>query len=134
LRDVCNLAAEHRIAVIMPMEWASPNGLLDLAFVVNANGTIQGAQTKNQLAPEEELTYVPGDRRHLFEVAGVPFGIVICHEGWRYPETATSVVAPNGRCVDHLRYGEESLLVVDRNLEAATGPYARIYAPERYGD
>jgi predicted amidohydrolase len=50
----------------------------------------------------------------------------------RCPETATSVVAPDGRCVGHLAYGEEALLVVDLDLEAATGLYARRYVPERY--
>src|SRR6185437_6043749 len=44
LQTVCDLAREYRVAVIVPMEWASPNGLLNLAFVVNADGTIQGSQ------------------------------------------------------------------------------------------
>src|SRR2546429_2823604 len=87
LRDVCDLARQHRVAVIVPMEWASSAGLLNLAFVVDADGTIQGCQTKNQLAIEEEPHYVPGDTRRVFFVDGVPFGVVICHEGWRYPET-----------------------------------------------
>ena len=30
---------------------------------------------------------MPGDSRRLFEVNGVKFGVAICHEGWRYPET-----------------------------------------------
>jgi predicted amidohydrolase len=63
----------------MPMEWASPAELLNLAFVVNADGTIQGFQTKNQLAIEEEPQYVASDRRQIFVVEDVPFGIVICH-------------------------------------------------------
>jgi predicted amidohydrolase len=199
LRDVCDLARGHRVAAIMPMEWASPAGLLNLAFVVNADGTIQGSQTKNQLAIEEEPQYVPGDTRRLFVVDDVRFGIAICHEGWRYPETvrwaatrgarvvfhphlhgsdqrgtvprfwgepaapyfenamiaramenaiyfasvnfalryqetATSVVAPDGQCVGHTPYGEEALLVVDLDPEAATGVYARRFAPDRYGE
>ena len=55
--------------------------------VIDASGAIQGFQTKNQLAPSEDPYYVPGDTRQLFEVNGVKFGIAICHEGWRYPET-----------------------------------------------
>src|SRR5438552_10511110 len=76
LESVRELARRHRIAVIMPMEWASPAGLLNLAFVVDADGTLQGYQTKNQLAIEEEPRYVPGDTRRLFVVDRVPFGIV----------------------------------------------------------
>ena len=197
LQAVCELARRHRIAAIMPMEWESPAGLLNLAFVVNADGTVQGRQTKNQVAVEEEPTYVPGDTRRLFSVAGVPFGIAICHEGWRYPETvrwaasrgahvvfhphlsgsdregtvprrwgepaapffesamtaramenviyfasvnyalrypqtATSLVAPDGSCVAHTPYGEETLLIADLDLRTATGLYAQRYAPDRY--
>jgi predicted amidohydrolase len=199
LQGVSDLARRHRVAAIMPMEWASPAGLLNLAFVVDADGTIQGHQTKNQLPIEEEPVYVPGDRRRLFVVDGVPFGVAICHEGWRYPETvrwaatrgarvvfhphlcgsdhgeaaprcwgdltapylehamiarameneiyfasvnyalryqetATSIVAPDGRCVGHTPYGEEALLVVDLDPGTATGTYARRYAPGRYAE
>jgi predicted amidohydrolase len=199
LRGVCDLARAHRVAAIVPMEWASPAGLLNLAFVVDADGEVQGYQAKTQIAPEEEAHYVPGDARRLFVVDGVPFGIAICHEGWRYPETvrwaarrgapvvfhphlhgsdhggavpshwgepiapyfehamiaramenaiyfasvnfafrypqtATSVIAPDGGLLAHTPYGEEALLVVDLELGAATGVYARRYAPERYGE
>src|SRR5690242_11390419 len=61
LREVRDLARRYGVAVIMPMEWDSPAGLLNLAFVVSADGTVQGYQTKNQLAIEEEPAYVPGD-------------------------------------------------------------------------
>jgi predicted amidohydrolase len=101
LREVSDLACRHRIAVIMPMEWASPAGLLNLAFVVTADGMIQGSQTKNQLAIEEEPHYVPGDTRRLFVVDGVPFGVVICHEGWRYPETVRWAARRGARVVFH---------------------------------
>jgi len=101
LQVVCDLARQHRVAAIMPMEWASPAGLLNLAFVINADGTIQGQQTKNQLAIEEEPNYVPGDTRRLFVVDGVPFGIAICHEGWRYPETVRWAARRGARVVFH---------------------------------
>src|SRR5579862_1749488 len=54
LRHARALARTHRIAIILPMEWSTPAGLLNLAFVVDADGTLQGSQTKNQIAPEEE--------------------------------------------------------------------------------
>jgi predicted amidohydrolase len=52
----------------------------------------------------------------------------------RYPEAATSIVAPDGTCAANLPYGEEGLLVVDVDPEVATGLYARRLAPERYGE
>ena len=64
-----------------------PKGILNVAFVISADGEILGCQTKNQVAPEEDAHYVPGRGREMFEVNGVPFAISICHEGWRYPES-----------------------------------------------
>lgn len=52
----------------------------------------------------------------------------------RFPETATAVVGPDGACVAHAPYGEESLLVADLDLAAATGFLASRYAPERYAE
>ncbi len=85
--EVAALAKQSGIAVILPMDWDSPAGILNAVFVISGDGTIQGCQTKTQLAPEEDPFYVPGSGRRLFEVKGIPFGIAICHEGWRYPET-----------------------------------------------
>jgi predicted amidohydrolase len=89
LRDarerVCRLAETHGITVIMPMDWDSPEGIVNAAFVISPEGEVLGSQTKNQVAPEEDEFYVPGTSRQLFEVEGVRFGISICHEGWRYP-------------------------------------------------
>lgn len=62
LQAVSDLARRYRVAAIMPMEWASPAGLLNLAFVVDADGAIQGYQTKNQLAIEEERRMSPARR------------------------------------------------------------------------
>jgi predicted amidohydrolase len=124
LRGVCDLAREHRVAAIMPMEWTSPAGLLNLAFVVNADGTIQGYQTKNQLAIEEEGHYVPGDRRRLFVVDGVPFGVAICHEGWRYPETVRWAARRGARVVFHPHLaGSDQRGTVPRFWGEPSAPY-----------
>lgn len=88
LAKICEVAKELRIAVILPMEWKDELGLHLVAFVINENGEILGYQTKNQMDPEEDFFgYQPGTGRLLFEIKGVKLGVVICHEGWRYPET-----------------------------------------------
>ena len=69
------------------MEWESAAGLHNVAFVISRDGEVEGYQAKNQIPLEEEPYYVPDGQRRLFEVDGVPFGITICHEGWRYPES-----------------------------------------------
>jgi predicted amidohydrolase len=50
----------------------------------------------------------------------------------RYPESATSLIAPSGECQAYLPYGEEGVLVQEIDVEAATGLLAARYAPERY--
>lgn len=194
---VAAVAVRFGVAVIMGMERYVPAGRQIVAYVIDADGRLQGVQTKNQLDPSEDAHYVPGDARQLFEVNGVKFGIAICHEGWRYPETvrwaavrgakvvfhpqhtgyekagvvptrwgaadgpyyekammmrgrentiyfasvnyalrfpesATSVIAPSGECQAYLPYGTEGVLVQEIDVAKATGLLANRYAPERY--
>lgn len=81
--------AKVGIAAILGVEWVSSRGLENRAVVVARDGRLLGHQTKNQITPGgESESYVPDGRRRLFRVGAMRFGIVICHEGWRYPETA----------------------------------------------
>jgi predicted amidohydrolase len=149
------------------------------------------------LDPTEEPLYGPGNTRQLFEINGVKFGVAICHEGFRYPETvrwaatrgakvvfhphctgsdrggvqlthwaspeapyyekammcralengiyfasvnygfrypesATSVIGPTGECMSHLPYGQHGVLVQRIDPGLATGLLAARYAPDRY--
>jgi predicted amidohydrolase len=94
-------AERNRVAVVMGLEWESALGLHNVAFVISRAGAIVGYQAKNQLPLEEEPFYVPDGRRRLFEVDGVPFGITICHEGWRYPEAVRWSAVRGARLVFH---------------------------------
>lgn len=184
------VAKENSIAVILPMDWYKNEKYLNVAFVINKNGEILGYQTKNQLDPTEDNTWVAGTERKIFEVDGVKFGITICHEGFRYPESvrwaaregaaivfhphlagsnikgaeliewgsmqnpyyekammmralentiyfasinyalkfqesATSLIAPDGKCVVHQNYGEADVIVADIDTSLATGLLAK---------
>ncbi len=106
LTQVRALARQHRIAIVLPMEWPDEGGgLLNLAWVIGPDGELLGAQTKNQLDPDEDSTYTPGDKRHVFELDGLRFGIVICHEGWRYPETVRWAAVRGAQLVLHPHFG-----------------------------
>src|SRR5262249_39882219 len=85
LQAVSQWSRTYAVATILGMERLTEAGRQIVAFVIDARGEIQGYQTKNQLDPTEERFYVPGKTRRLFEVQGTKFGVVICHEGWRYP-------------------------------------------------
>ncbi|MFN8571184.1 MAG: carbon-nitrogen hydrolase family protein [Gemmatimonadaceae bacterium] len=87
LQAATQWARTYRVAAILGMEHVTTAGRQVAAVVVDADGALLGRQTKNQLDPTEEAHYVPGNTRHVFDVKGVRFGVAICHEGWRYPET-----------------------------------------------
>jgi predicted amidohydrolase len=105
-RVIANAAAQHGIAVILGTERITPSGLQITALVINADGTIAGWQDKGQLDPGEESTYpVFGTTRHVFTAGPLTFGVVICHEGWRYPETVRWAVRRGAQVVFHPHYG-----------------------------
>jgi predicted amidohydrolase len=101
LEEIQAAARRHGAAAVVGMEWESSAGLHNGAFVVGRDGKVVGWQAKNQIPPEEEPYYVPDGGRRLFEVDGVPFGITICHEGWRYPEATRWAAVRGARLVFH---------------------------------
>lgn len=56
-------------------------------LVVHADGTVAGFHDKMQLDPTEAGTWQAGQERHVYTAGPLTFGLAICHEGWRYPET-----------------------------------------------
>jgi predicted amidohydrolase len=103
LATVSRWARTYTIAVILGMECIVDGGAgrQIAAFVIDAQGRLLGIQTKNQLDPTEDPFYVPGDTRQIFEVNDVKFGITICHEGWRYPETVRWAATRGAKIVFH---------------------------------
>ena len=201
---VAGWAEAGEIAVVLGLEWIADAGRHIAAAVFGPDGGLLGVQTKNQLDPTEEARYVPGDTRRVFEVDGLRFGVAICHEafrypetvrwaarrgahvvfhphwagsdradsafagsertlwgepgaayyekammcrglentiyfasvnaGFRYPESATSLIGPEGELVAHAPYGAPSVLICEIDPARASGRLASRYAPERYRD
>jgi predicted amidohydrolase len=124
LHAVAQLARTYAVATIMGMERLTPAGRQIAAFVIDARGEIQGYQTKNQLDPSEDRFYVPGNARRLFEINGVKFGVAICHEGWRYPETVRWAAVRGARIVFHPQHsGSEKDGIQLTQWGAADAPY-----------
>jgi predicted amidohydrolase len=101
VHTVAGLAGRYGVATILGMERLTEAGRQIAALVVDARGQILGYQTKNQLDPSEDRFYVPGSTRRVFEVDGLTFGVAICHEGWRYPETVRWAAVRGARIVFH---------------------------------
>ena len=99
-------AAKASIAVILGTERIVDDALIITALVINPDGTIAGFQDKVQLDPSEEATYAFGAGRRVFQTGPLTFGIAICHEGWRYPETVRWAVRHGAQIVFHPHFHE----------------------------
>jgi predicted amidohydrolase len=124
LHAVTQWAKQYALAIILGMERITEAGRQIAAVVVDARGQIQGYQTKNQLDPTEDPYYVPGNTRQLFEMNGTKFGVAICHEGWRYPETVRWAAVRGAKIVFHPQHtGSDQKGVRLTQWGAADGPY-----------
>ena len=95
------LARRWHIAMILPMDWDHPDGILNVAMVISGQGEILGQQTKNQLDPCEDAIFISGKTRAVFDVSNVTFGLSICHEGFRYPESVRWAASRGATIVFH---------------------------------
>jgi len=89
------------VAVILGTERIVDGGLRITALVLDRDGARLGFQDKVQLDPSEDGVYTPGATRHVFRTGPLTFGVAICHEGFRYPETVRWAVRRGAQVVFH---------------------------------
>ncbi|RFZ82134.1 carbon-nitrogen hydrolase family protein [Mucilaginibacter terrenus] len=124
LDTVCKIAAESKIAIIIPMDWFSVGDRLNVAYVVSGTGEILGYQAKNQLDPSEDVIWTAGTQRQLFEIDGLTFGITICHEGFRYPESVRWAASRGAQVVFHPHFTGSNMDGIQLSeWGAKTNPY-----------
>lgn len=99
-------ARKAHLAVVLGTERVVDDALLISALVINRDGTIAGFQDKVQLDHSEEGTYSPGSGRRMFRTGPLTFGVAICHEGWRYPETVRWAARRGAHIVFHPHFHE----------------------------
>ena len=84
---IARSAADGNVAVVLGTERIVNGAPRITTLVINPDGTRAGFQDKIQLDPTEERIYLPGTDRQVFQAGSLKFGVSICHEGFRYPET-----------------------------------------------
>jgi predicted amidohydrolase len=94
-------AARARVAVVLGTERFVEGALRATVLVLGPDGVPLGFQDKVQIDPTEEGTYTPGTERRVFTVDSLAFGVVICHEGFRYPETVRFAARRGAKVVFH---------------------------------
>jgi predicted amidohydrolase len=103
---VAAAAARADVAVILGTERVVEGRPMITARVINRDGTMAGFQDKVQIDPSEEPTYAAGAGRRIFRSGALTFGVVICHEGWRYPETVRWAARRGAQVVFHPQFHE----------------------------
>lgn len=116
---IADAAAQSEITVVLGTERIDVDGLFITALVIGRDGIIAGYQDKVQLDPSEDALYAAGSDRRLFSSGDLTFGVVICHEGWRYPETVRWAARQGAQLVFHPHLHENE---------------ANGYAPSTFGD
>jgi predicted amidohydrolase len=99
-------AKQANVAVVLGTERVVNDALVATALVINRDGSIAGFQDKVQVDPSEDDLYKPGTDRRVFTIGDLTFGVVICHEGWRYPETVRWAVRRGAQVVFHPHFHE----------------------------
>jgi predicted amidohydrolase len=103
---IAGAAARSSIVVVLGTERVVDGAPRATALVIDRDGTRLGFQDKVQLDPSEDATYAPGAERRVFTAGGVTFGVAICHEGWRYPETVRWAARHGAQIVFHPHFHE----------------------------
>lgn len=82
----------------------TPNGSgrpYNSALVISERGEILGVHHKIKLTPLDAVAYSPGNSIETFDLFGIKVGVVICFEGFRFPETTRECVRQEAQLVFH---------------------------------
>ena len=99
-------AAKATMTVVLGTERVVNGALFATALVIGRDGAIAGFQDKVQVDPSEDEIYSPGSGRRVFQAGPLIFGVAICHEGWRYPETVRWAARRGAHIVFHPHFHE----------------------------
>lgn len=104
--DIASAARDADITVVLGTERIVGDWARITALVIDRGGSVAGFQDKMQLDPSEDSTFRPGTERQVFRAGPLTFGIAICHEGWRYPETVRWAARRGAHVVFHPHFHE----------------------------
>ena len=95
---------ELSLGVIVGTETPNPRGKpYNSALVINRTGGILALHHKSKLTPADAKGYSPGSGLTVFMFRDIPMGVVICFEGFRYPETTRELARNGAKVVFHLQ-------------------------------
>ncbi len=105
-REVARRCGQAKMACVLgteiPLE-SDPQGgkPYNAALVVDETGRILGAHKKTRLTPLDAVAYTHGTDIETWDLCGTRVGVVICFEGFRFPESTRACVGAGARLVLH---------------------------------
>jgi len=105
-RAVARRCGERGVACVLgtetPLE-SDPHGgkPYNSALVISERGEILGVHHKTKLTPLDAVAYSPGHSFETFDLCGVKVGVVICFEGFRFPEATRACVRQGAQLIFH---------------------------------
>jgi ribosomal-protein-alanine N-acetyltransferase len=133
LEKVASRCRDLSIGVIVGTETPNPSGKpFNSAVVIDQNGETRAVHHKSRLTPADAQGYSPGAGPSLFEYNGIPMGLVICFEGFRFPETSREVAKAGAKIIFHPQFnhilpGMEWKLPVQEALLVARAAENTVY-------
>ncbi len=103
---VAERCRQHKMACILgtevPIESNPVKGKpYNSALVISPGGKFLGVHHKTKLTPLDAVGYTPGKTIETFDLFGVKVGVVICFEGFRFPESTRECVRQGAQLVFH---------------------------------
>jgi predicted amidohydrolase len=105
LETMAERCARRGIGVCVGTETPIPGGKpYNSAVVIGPDGEVVARHHKSRLTPRDKQGYTAGSGPTLFEFDGVPMGLVICFEGFRFPETTRTLARDGAKIVLHPQF------------------------------
>jgi ribosomal-protein-alanine N-acetyltransferase len=103
---VARRCRELHLACVLGTETPSEQGPshskpYNSAVVISERGEVLGVHHKMKLTPLDAVAYSPGHSLETFALWGIKVGVVICFEGFRFPETTRECVRQGAQLVFH---------------------------------
>jgi len=94
------LSQEKNINIIAPLVFSrgNPGTIYNGAFIINRQGELVGTYAKTHLWNKEALFFTPGTEIPVFELDGIPFGVLICYDGG-FPEASRSLALRGAKII-----------------------------------
>lgn len=100
--NIASRCGELGLACILGTETPIANAKpYNSALVISERGEILGVHHKTKLTPLDAIAYSPGRTFETFDLCGIKVGVVICFEGFRFPESTREVVRQGAKLVFH---------------------------------